>query len=122
MTGVKYDSQAVIIVRNFGDLVVGAMSDVMTLSSGQIKAERTNIMSSHQKFNEIALRVDERVKAPKAREIQARIGDKSGKIREGLDRYLVLLDADQKEPAYWNALNEQIEFQKKASSQAGHGS
>ncbi len=98
----------------------------------QIKAERNTIMTSRSKSAEVRTRVDGMIKAPKGREIMARIGDTGGKFREGIDKYFALFDAGQKEQAidylltglrpiqlaYLAALNEQVEFQKELTHMA----
>ena len=99
----------------------------------QIQAERTRIMKSREKINEVAKRVDGKIRAPKARELLKTIEGHRARYREGIDRFIAQLDAGQKEQAtdylinglrpvqaaYLDALHELIEFQKSASQSAG---
>jgi methyl-accepting chemotaxis protein len=99
----------------------------------QIKAELAELAESRRKVNELVARVEARIQSPKGRELVALAADGRGKFRDGVDRYLAMLEGGQREAAvayllsgvrpvqlaYLAALDQQIELQKDLSHAAG---
>ncbi|EYC50630.1 chemotaxis protein [Hylemonella gracilis str. Niagara R] len=99
----------------------------------QIKAELAELAESRRMVNELVSRVEARIESPKGRELLALAADGRGKFRDGVDRYVAMLEAGQRDAAvayllsgvrpvqlaYLAALDQQIELQKTLSHEAG---
>ncbi|MDF3823091.1 MCP four helix bundle domain-containing protein [Leptospira sp. 96542] len=99
----------------------------------QIKAERAELAESRRKVDGLVVSVEARVQSPKGRELLALAADGRRKFRDGVDRYVALLEAGQRDAAveylisgvrpvqlaYLAALDQQVEFQKNQSHLAG---
>jgi methyl-accepting chemotaxis protein len=102
-------------------------------NSEQIANERKSLQVSRDKVNEISTRVDTRIQSVQGRQLLQKSAEHRAKFREGVDRYLALLDAGQRDAAidllvtglrpvqldYLNAMNEQIELQKQLAQKVG---
>lgn len=102
---------------------------VLVSQAEQSKAEREALAASRKVVADVAARVDARITSPKGRELQTRIVDQRAKFREGVNKFLLMLDAGQREQAvaylmdelrpvqlaYMEALNQQIALQKEVS-------
>ncbi|MFO6419146.1 methyl-accepting chemotaxis protein [Hylemonella sp. W303a] len=99
----------------------------------QIKAEIAELAESRRKVTELVARLDARIQSPKGRELLKQAADERAKFRDSVDRYVALLQGGQRDPAiayllsdvrpvqlaYLKTLDQEIEFQKSLSHDAG---